>query len=536
MILGKNKTGDDFSTGGTDRKRKILTAGLILASVLLVLLLGDLMYHSSERAIEQNYQTTYRVALRNSSRVLDMNLRSIVEIVRTFLNEDPIITVLKAGNPEQEKGEFSTAEQKSLETAAKKLAWQQAWVNDIAFFDLYGRHYMLSNTRGSYEFDQYYASHDFTEEAWYEKTRKADGKEVFFGENVLGHSDSKVLSMTKYLIDPDSGEGLGYLVVTLSRSLISKSYVGGNTSDPASNFMVLDTDDRLVYYDGSAKEEEAVREMFLNPSSAQSRIFSDVTNETTRWRLINAAEIRDLSRESRQLRVFVWLVGGGVLILIGLFANLLFMNQRLTAHLMATRLNEREAERLLLQSRINPHFLYNTLDALYFQAIIHGDDQIADMTMALSNHFKLTLNSGRNYITIRNSLQWMREYMKIMNMRFHDRFQLVEHVDETLLDQEILTFILQPFVENAMIHGLETKVGNGVITITVRREGDSVLLIIEDDGAGMEDISVWESGYGIQNVQQRIHLHYGNDYGAKVESERNKGTRVTVTLPLQTGV
>ena len=473
MILGKNNTGDDFSTGGTDRKRKILAAGLILASVLLVLLLGDLMYHSSERAIEQNYQTTYRVALRNSSRVLDMNLRSIVEIVRTFLNEDPIITVLKAGNPEQEKGEFSTAEQKSLETAAKKLAWQQAWVNDIAFFDLYGRHYMLSNTRGSYEFDQYYASHDFTEEAWYEKTRKADGKEVFFGENVLGHSDSKVLSMTKYLIDPDSGEGLGYLVVTLSRSLISKSYVGGNTSDPASNFMVLDTDDRLVYYDGSAKEEEAVREMFLNPSSAQSRIFSDVTNETTRWRLINAAEIRDLSRESRQLRVFVWLVGGGVLILIGLFANLLFMNQRLTAHLMATRLNEREAELLLLQSQINPHFLYNTLDALYFQAIIHGDDQIADMTMALSNHFKLTLNSGRNYITIRNSLQWMREYMKIMNMRFHDRFQLVEHVDETLLDQEILTFILQPFVENAMIHGLETKVGNGVITIVPSgRKGD----------------------------------------------------------------
>ena len=97
MIFRKNKTGDDFSTGRIDRKRKILAAGLILASVLLVLLLGDLMYHSSERAIEQNYQTTYRVALRNSSRVLDMNLRSIVEIVRTFLNEDPVITVLKSG-------------------------------------------------------------------------------------------------------------------------------------------------------------------------------------------------------------------------------------------------------------------------------------------------------------------------------------------------------------------------------------------------------------------------------------------------------
>ena len=536
MIFRKNKTGEELSPGRISLNRNILAMALLIAAVVLVFLLGNLAYYSSEHAILQNYQASYRVALRNSSRVLDMNLRSIVEIVRGFLNEDSIITVLKSGKPEQNKEKFTAAEQKSLEAAAKMLAWQQAWVNDIAFFDLYGRHYMLSNTRGSYEFDQYYASHDFMEEDWYEKTREGKGKEVFFGENILGHSDNKVLSMSKYLIDPDSGDATGYLVVTLSRSLLPKSYVGGNNSDPPSNFMVLDTEDKLVYYDGSPEEEEAVREMFLNPSSSRSKIFSDVSNETTLWRLVNAADIHYLSKESRQLRVIVWLVGGGVLILIVLFARLLFMNQRLTAHLLATRLNEREAELLLLQSQINPHFLYNTLDALYFQAIIHGDDQIADMTMALSNHFKLTLNSGRNFISIRDSLQWIREYMKIMNMRFHDRFQLVEHVDETLLDQEILTFILQPFVENAVIHGLETKVGNGVISITVRREGDSVLLIIEDDGAGMEDISVWESGYGVQNVQQRIHLHYGKDYGAKVESERNKGTRVTVTLPLQTGV
>ena len=136
MIFRKNKTGEDFFPGGIGLKRNILALGLLIAAVVLVFLLGNLAYHSSEHAIEQNYQTTYRVALRNSSRVLDMNLRSIVEIVRSFLNEDPVITVLKSGNPEHSTGKFSTAEQKSLEAAAKQLAWQQAWVNDIAFFDV----------------------------------------------------------------------------------------------------------------------------------------------------------------------------------------------------------------------------------------------------------------------------------------------------------------------------------------------------------------------------------------------------------------
>ncbi len=513
--------------------RVVISISLVVLSALLVYFLGEMAGRSSEDAILQNYQATYKVALSNSSRVLDMNLRSILEVVRGYLTDDEVRTVLT--KDQEPGGTFSAPDREILEAEAKQLLMQQALVNDVIFFSLTGNHYMLSNTRGSYEFDVYYKTHDYLEEPWSRDAEAARGKEVFFGNDVLGPDLGNVLCMAKYLIDPRTGSPMGYLVVTLSRKLIGRSYVGGG-SDPASRFLVLSDNHELIYYEGPEEQEEAIRAALLEWEQVQKApktlVFSDVQNGTTGWKLVNAARVSDLTGQSRQLRNMVWIVGSIVFLLILAFIRVTLQNNLLSEHLMATKLNEREAELLLLQSQINPHFLYNTLDALYFQAVIHGDDQIADATMALSNHFRLTLNRGSNFITIRDNLQWIREYMKIMNFRFHDRFELVEKVDEALLDYRILTFILQPFVENAINHGLEAKIGKGVIEIAVRSEQELLILEIRDDGAGMEDISVWETGYGVRNVQERIRLHYGNFYGASVKSSRAEGTLVTVKLPL----
>jgi two-component system sensor histidine kinase YesM len=200
---------------------------------------------------------------------------------------------------------------------------------------------------------------------------------------------------------------------------------------------------------------------------------------------------------------------------------------------MEVQLNEREAEVLLLQSQINPHFLYNTLDSIYFVAIVHGDDQIADMIMALSNNFKLSLNRGDKFITVEDSVRWIREYMKLQNMRYNDRFELIENVAEEVLPKKILTFILQPFVENAMYHGLEPKIGKGKIVLTGCQKDQTLVFTIEDDGVGSDDPSVFDSGYGVRNVRERIRLHYGEEYGAEVESQKGKGTKVTVTVPFE---
>ena len=217
------------------------------------------------------------------------------------------------------------------------------------------------------------------------------------------------------------------------------------------------------------------------------------------------------------------------------FKEMVNTNLELSEHLLSAKLNEREAELLLLQSQINPHFLYNTLDSLYCIAIIHGDDQIADMALALSNHFKLALNNGQKFCKVSDAIMQIQEYMKLQNIRFRDRFELELDVDKEIMEERILTFILQPFVENALYHGLEPKIGNGKIVVRGWREEENLIFTVADDGVGMEDISVLQTGYAIQNVWERIHLNYGDEYGFTAESGKGQGTKITITLPVKQG-
>ncbi len=519
------------------RKPLRLTAGIaMLLAVLLIGFLGQLAYVSSEHAVWQTYLSSYGNALQNSSRVLDMNLKNVIEVVRSFLNEPGMKAVLEGANTTLPT-EFSSTDKKTLEDVAKSLSQQNAAVNDILFMDLQGNHYLLNNVNlGTYEFDQYYQKHELLQEAWVAASRDAKGKEVFWGENIFGIDMGNVFYMTKYLINPSTGRPMGYLAVALNKSMISRSFVNTSGSyESAVSFVVEQNGTDLIISQGSEEQKEILLESMEKGIYEELYLSSRVTNGTTGWELVNGVKRYELGAESRRLRINVWLGGGIVLLVIVLFLWMFLTNQRLTENLMAAQLNERESELMLLQSQINPHFLYNTLDSLYFMAIIHGDDQIADMTMALSEHFKLTLNSGSPYMTIGNTLQWIRGYMKIMNMRFHDRFSLVEEVDPALEEKEILKFLIQPIVENAMYHGLEPKIGAGTIHISVEKgvnEGE-MKIRIQDDGVGMEDPALWEKGYGIRNVKERIRLHYGSSYGIQVESKKNEGTCVTVTVPVE---
>ena len=165
-------------------------------------------------------------------------------------------------------------------------------------------------------------------------------------------------------------------------------------------------------------------------------------------------------------------------------------------------------------------------------AIIHGDDQIAEMTLALSDHFKLSLNKGKRFCTVADTVTQIEDYMKLQSMRFGGRFKLSVEVAEDIAEEEMLTFLLQPFVENAIYHGLEPKLGGGTIKVRGWREGEELFFTVEDDGIGIDDTGRLDSGFGIQNVRERIKLHYGEAYGFAVESEKGKGTKITVVLPL----
>jgi two-component system sensor histidine kinase YesM len=209
--------------------------------------------------------------------------------------------------------------------------------------------------------------------------------------------------------------------------------------------------------------------------------------------------------------------------------------------------NLKKAELRALQAQINPHFLYNTLDTIIWMAEAKRTDQVIEIVRALSSFFRISLSKGRDWITIGEEIERVRSYLTIQKMRYRDIMDYRIEVDESVAGNTILKLILQPLVENALYHGIKNKRQGGTIIVRARpKDTNEVLLEVEDDGIGLTsdklaqlqaelnddsgDIKL-ESGFAIGNVNTRIRLYYGRQYGLSLKSEYNVGTCATLIVP-----
>lgn len=209
--------------------------------------------------------------------------------------------------------------------------------------------------------------------------------------------------------------------------------------------------------------------------------------------------------------------------------------------------NLKKAELRALQAQINPHFLYNTLDTIIWMAEAQKTEQVIEIVSALSSFFRLSLSKGKDWITIGEELERTRSYLTIQRMRYRDIMDFKIEADEEVLNFTILKLILQPLVENALYHGIKNKRCGGTIVVRARQKNENeVLLEVEDDGVGFtqekrEQLQAeladesgemkLESGFAIGNVNKRIRLYYGRQYGLAIRSEYNTGTCAALTIP-----
>jgi two-component system sensor histidine kinase YesM len=208
----------------------------------------------------------------------------------------------------------------------------------------------------------------------------------------------------------------------------------------------------------------------------------------------------------------------------------------------------KHSEMRALQAQINPHFLYNTLDLVNCLALRHEAPAIAAAVEALSRFYRLSLSGGAETVTLAQELEHVDLYVRIQNMRFDDGIALRVEVPEELRRLPILKIVLQPLVENAILHGIrERESCRGTVTVRARREagadGGAPVLAVEvaDDGVGMSPARLEElrrgvkasegHGYGVRNIDRRLKVHYGPEYGLAYESERGRGTAVTLRIP-----
>ena len=206
---------------------------------------------------------------------------------------------------------------------------------------------------------------------------------------------------------------------------------------------------------------------------------------------------------------------------------------------------KRVAELKTLQAQINPHFLSNTLLTVRWLANIQKAENISSIATSLAQMLQGCMGKGSELITIREEIQYVKDYLNIMDYRYYDKFKVHFEIEDSIMDFKIMRFILQPIVENSLIHGLEPLNGQGIIVLKGYRNGNELNITITDNGVGIspEDLnSLMQdklsgkksnlSGIGIWNVDERIKLYFGEKYGVTVESVPNLFTAVEITIPV----
>ena len=214
--------------------------------------------------------------------------------------------------------------------------------------------------------------------------------------------------------------------------------------------------------------------------------------------------------------------------------------------IVAEHESKRKGEFDTLQSQINPHFLYNTLDIIVWMIENEQKQEAVKIVTALARFFRISLSKGKSIITVRDELEHIRNYLMIQQMRFKNKFTYHIDAEEEVMNLVSLKLILQPLVENAIYHGMEFMDGDGEIYVKVYREAEDLWFRISDNGLGMTSEQVESlldeknhvssrrgSGIGVKNVNERIRLYFGADYGLTIQSKPDEGTTISIRLPAQ---
>jgi two-component system, sensor histidine kinase YesM len=209
------------------------------------------------------------------------------------------------------------------------------------------------------------------------------------------------------------------------------------------------------------------------------------------------------------------------------------------SHEVSLRTEKKTLEMELLQSLINPHFLYNTLDGIKWA---YNDPKLSEVVDSMVRYYRIALSKGNTILKVSQEISMLEEYLKLQRFSYESDFQYRIDVEETILDCLMIKHILQPIVENSVLHGINKQGSAGLITVSGQLEDGKILFILSDNGVGMEqeklervlkgEVKGLQGGYGLFNIQKRLELFYGNDFALKGSSIPGHGTTVTMFLPV----
>ncbi len=567
----------------------LLYISVLILSLLLTYGIFTIM---SERQIEQEVG---EAAMQTVS-ALKGNLDFIFENANQFSDliyfDKDVQSVLSKINSSNINAHVQQTMQKSM----VNMLLSGDYISGVFIFDTYNNYY------NSYKSGPILVNKDIVKETdWYRKTKEAEGDVVFIhkSEGVLTFptkKDKNYISLVREIYDVDTYDELATLLIIVDEETI-QDYFEEVGMEYNSQFCIVDSNNNyIVRPNGYNKSMDE----YIFKYSKDKNSYRSLENDNNKmivatqelgiedWRLIGTIPL-NLNNISLSKAYRTWIV---LIISLNLFfifacsvalSNLIFKPlNRVQKHmkmvqggkLIQMEVNEKHSDEIndlkkvfnqmvsaidnlisevkkeeqiiakneldIIQAQINPHFLYNTLDAVSALALIEDNENCLKMTQALGNFYRNSLNSGLDLVSIQDEMECIESYITILNMRYDDKINMTYDVEEDIKERKILKLILQPIVENAAHHGIRNKKGEGTISIKGYRDENEIIFIVTDDGLGMSEDRIHEivegkiqkekSGFGLYSSAQRISLYYGIEKPITITSELGNGTEIIIRV------
>lgn len=445
---------------------------------------------------------------------------------------------------------------------------------------------------------------DVSSLGWYRDVMEKEGDSLLTSshvQHVIKGERPWVITLSRAIHNfGGSGGKEGVVFLDLNYSAISE-LCDQNTIDSKGYVFILDQDGNIVYHpqqqqlynelqtESIDKLMKAETDTITVGTGDNAKIYTLSRSEKTGWTVVGCMNMAELVKDSRKAQSMYVIIAIALVIISLLFSSLIARNITLPIQklrdsmakvqtgdfsaasvdiysrneigsltrsfnvmthrieeLMAQNVHEQEEKRKselkALQSQINPHFLYNTLDSIIWMAEGKKNEEVVLMTASLARLLRQSISNEDEVVPVRQEIEYIRSYLTIQKMRYKDKLEFTIDVDPAINYVTIIKLVLQPIIENAIYHGLKYKESKGMLLVRGYEEGENAVLEITDNGVGMEPevlehifekhkVNYRSNGVGVYNVQKRLKLYYGNDYGITYKSSKGVGTTAIIKIP-----
>lgn len=565
-----------------------LSISYVTVFLLFFTIVGSVMFYTSEKMVTDSTKQLAHQEVEEVQQNMNSYLSEMKTIASSLAYNPNILEYVKASS----EGDLDNPYWKQqLSRVITGSLMKEKGMHSIGVFPIgetEGLYFGDTSMQSVYQTEQMYPQYDIFDHT---------GSEcIWIPSFSLKYSTHRLTSVQYRIVDVNTFQELGFLTINLKtlylNNILSKYGMAGYL------YLVDDSGNIIAQNrNGDVFTAEMIGELYQHETDDLVRTIDGIkyvvsfdTLSVTNWKMVGLIPIRSLQdniRHGQTLMLFSMLLGAIVVIILSLLISSKISKPiaKLTEGMKAIQNNqmdiriqdntfletkrlsegfngmlddinelliksyqqelmERDIRLEALQAKISPHFLYNTLETINALLILDENYETSKLVSSLADLLRYSISNSNRNVTIEEELEYIQNYLYIHKVRFGEQFEYTIDMDETTRHCRLMKMLIQPLVENAVIHGIENKIGVGRIAIRVWASGTKVKISITDNGVGMSQKKIQEvlavdqslaqqteRRIGIPNVLSRIKLHYGSSYGISIQSTVGQGTVVTITIP-----